>query len=152
MTEPPVPDERDDEDVEIVSPSESARWQRGEWVKRTRAAFAVWGGVAGIAATIVAIVLSSSWELGVFTLPMAVVVARGVAHVVTDGDKVRRAFFFGLGPLAGCGAVAAGYAAWGRWWAAVLLGAAASVGGHLVAKLLFRRVAHEERLERIRGV
>jgi hypothetical protein len=149
MTEEPVPDERE---PRVVSPSEVAEWDRVEWVKRTRAAFAVWGGVTGIAATIVAIVLSSSWELGVFALPMAVYVARGVAHVVTDRDKVRRAFFFGLGPLAGCGTVAAAYAAWGRWWAAVLLGAAAAVGGHLVAKALFRRVAHEERLERIRGV
>ena len=150
MTDERVPDE---EDPRVVSSSEAAEWQREEWVKRTRAAFATWGGVAGIAGAIVAIVLSSSWELGVFTLPMAVyVVARGVAHVVTDGDKVRRAFFFGLGPLAGCGTVAAAYSAWGRWWAAVLLGAAASVGGHLVARALFRRVAYEERLERIRGV
>lgn len=151
MDEEPSEDPWNDPDVRLVSADEVERWEAEERARRVRETLGAWAHVAALAGALLAVFLVS-WELALFVYPMTVwVVGRGLAHVITDEGTVSRLLFYGLTPLAGLGGLLVAYAAWRRWWVAALLGGLAAIGGNLLAKRLFRRVAFEERMEPIRG-
>jgi hypothetical protein len=140
-----------DPDVEIVSPSEVERWKWEQRTRHIRETLAGWAHVAGFLGALASVLLAS-WELAVFVhATTAYLVGKGVAHVVTDEDRLGRALFFGLPPLAGVIGLVVGRVVLERWWAAVLIGGAAALVGNVLAKRFFRRVAWEERLESLRG-
>jgi hypothetical protein len=109
--------------------------------------FALLGVAAAIAAAAAAYRwIDDSWWLTAYAfLLTSYVVSRGVGDLVTDPQKARRAVYFALQPALGTAVLAGTYAAWERWWLAVVL---AVVGGGLVAgvvgPLLFPRIHREE--------
>jgi hypothetical protein len=138
----------DPDDVRVISPSEVWREERQRWVKRTRRSFLTLGVVVGGVGGIIALAITSSLALAAFTAGVvAYVVGRAFGQVVTAEAKFARALYFALAPLAGIGALALGHLAWGRWWAAALIGAAGALAGDRLSKRLFRRVAWQVRRE-----
>jgi hypothetical protein len=73
-------------------------------------------------------------------------VGRGLADVLTESHKIRRAMFFAIPALTATGVLYVTLAWWGMSWLAVLLGlllGAALIGGVLAA-VLFPAIAKEE--------
>lgn len=119
--------------------------------KRTlQAVFGLLGIVAGVLAAIAAYLwIDSSYALAVYAfLLVAFLVGRGIADVITDPHKARRALYFLLQPAIATAIVYGAYGLWGRWWLAVLLG---FVGGAIVAgalgPVLFPRIHQEEQAD-----
>lgn len=117
--------------------------------ERTRKVHAVFGFVAlvvGVGAGIYAYSLEKSVWLGVFVTLLAMqVVGRGVADVVTDDKKVRRALYFAIQPAACSAAFYFSYQAWDKYWLAFLVGAfgGAALTG-ILAPMLFPGIHREE--------
>lgn len=114
-----------------------------------QAMFSVLGLLAGIAAAVGAYIwIADSIALAIYSFFMAMyVVARGLADVISDPQKVRRTLYFLLMPALSTAILWGVYELWSRWWLAVLVGFV--VGGalaRLVAPFVFPRV-HREELE-----
>jgi hypothetical protein len=132
----------------MLAAQSSTRQPSGPRVQRVRVAFSALALLAAIGGAIYAYTLESSIWLSVFVALMALqAVGRGVADVITDPDKVRRALYFVVETAAPIAVLYVTYNAWEMWWLAVLL--AVFVGGLLAIVLqsvLFPRI-HREELE-----
>ena len=114
--------------------------------RKIRGIFNLLAWVAALPAAVLAYQWMSSWALAIFVFLMVLhVVARGVADVITDPDKVQRALFFGLYPALCSVVVYFTYQWWDRMWLAVILGLfVGSFLNGLAGSLLFPRVFEEE--------
>ena len=110
-----------------------------------RAVFGLLSLVVGVGGAVYAYRETSSWALAVFVALIAMsTIGRGVADVITDPDKGRRAAYFGIPPAAAVGVLVLARALWGTWWLAVVLGFVAWVFGSVIVTVALPRVAAEE--------
>lgn len=117
----------------------------------TKAVRAVFGLLAWAGAVLAALYVydrgDSVW-LSVFVgLLVLQLVGRGLADVITDTKKVRRALYFLLMPALATAILYGTYEAWGKWWLAVVLGIA---GGQFLSLILAPRLfsdIHREEFE-----
>lgn len=116
--------------------------------RRVQFAFGILALVSAILASIYVYDRFASWALVVYVfLVTSFLIGRGVADVITDQQKVRRAVYFAVFPVVGTGVLYVTYRWWSTWWLSVVL---ASVVGVLVTGLIhlrwFPRI-HAEELE-----
>ena len=102
-----------------------------------------------IGAAIYAYSVESSVWLSIFVAILTLnLIGRGVADLITDPQKLRRALYFLLFPALATGVLWGTYELWGAWWLSALLGV---VGGAvlnvLIAPLLFPHIHREETLD-----
>lgn len=114
--------------------------------KRIRAVFNLLAWIAAIAAAIYAYRWMASWALAIFVFLMVMhVVARGIADVITDPNKIQRILFFALYPAICSVVLYYAYQWWGRMWLAVILGLVlGAILNAAAGALLFPRVFQEE--------
>ncbi len=101
----------------------------------------------GIAAAVLATQEISSFWLGLYAFVLTMhVVGRGLGQVITRPHRLRRVVYFALLPAASIPVVWAAYGAFGRMWAAVLLGLAAGIVAQAVVgrRLIPRDLQEDE--------
>ena len=88
---------------------------------------------------------TASWALAAFVFVIATfAVSRGLADVITDRQKGKRAVFFGLPPALAVGVLALAQWLWDLWWLSVTLGFVGYFMGFVIAMAAFPRIAREE--------
>lgn len=115
--------------------------------KAVRAVFGFLGLVVAIAAAIYAYNREESVWLAVFVGLLALqLISRGMADVITDSKKVRRALYFLLSPAAAAASFYVAYQAWEKWWLAFVLGlVGAWIANMILGPLLFPAIHREEK-------
>lgn len=119
---------------------------RSARLQKVRARFALLALPLAVLAGVVAWERSGSIALGLFVFVMAnYIVSRGVADVVTDAHKVRRALYFLLAPSLSTIVLVLAWWQWQIVWLAVVLGFFGGLVFHgLLAPRLFPGIHQEE--------
>lgn len=130
--------------LEMLALAEAAR--RAQRLMAVQRVFGIAGFLVGIAGGVAAYTQTSEWGLAVFVfLTTAYVIGRGVADVITDPKKVRRAVYFAIPPATATGVLYVTHQWWDRWWLAALLGLTVGVLlGAVIAGILLPGIAREE--------
>jgi succinate dehydrogenase hydrophobic anchor subunit len=143
-----MPDWENKWDIDLASPvRRRPRQEVTPGVQAVRALFGLLAIAAAVVGAFMAYNRAESVWVAVFVALIALqVVGRGLADVLTDTKKVRRALYFALTPALATAIFYGTYQAWETWWLSFVVGLiGGAILGAVLAPVLFPRIHREEK-------